>query len=284
MYLTRKQEIVEKIYPLKKPMIFLDIGSGIGLVPMQVALTTGCEARGIELMDTRHTSSLQVNEIVKELHERRTLHSHNHSTDGMQEERDVGEVKLELGRFEDPRFQHFLSEVDLSFCNNYNEVFSERHRIKGQELCLDDFLIGLLCLMKPGAAVVTLEKLKILDEKQARERRTNQGLTTGLGDLASFFDFESFHYEETSKNRRMFSFRKCMQEFYVYKYTRNQEKATFLCASPDCCNAKNNVPIQAWRELDDGKIVLNKCELCGSNVGERPRRDRRPAKRFEPSM
>lgn len=51
-------------------MIFADIGSGLGNICIQLAMTTSCEARGIELVDDRHFASLQVLDVMLGLNNR----------------------------------------------------------------------------------------------------------------------------------------------------------------------------------------------------------------------
>lgn len=261
-------------------MVFADVGSGDGIVCLQVALTTGCEARGVELMENRNHTAMQMHGIMDQLHRDITDRSHLHSSDGRPKEHQIGKVDLQLGRFEDRAFREFLSEVDLLFCNNYNEVFGERGRVVGSQYVLDDFLIGLLCLLKEGAGLVTLNKMKILSENSAKNRRLKAGFKMNANDKASFFDVETFYYDEKSEKDELLSFRSVLKEFTVYKYTRNKN-ATFLCATRSCPNAQGNVPIQAWRELDDGKVVLNKCELCDSCSIAKYERDRNKPDRLK---
>lgn len=99
-------------------MVFAVVGSGDGRHCILVALLTRNESRGVEIMKVGHATSIQLNTIIQDLHEGITDRSHLCSDDGMQEEHNIGEVKLECWRFEVPDHREFLSEVDLLFCNN----------------------------------------------------------------------------------------------------------------------------------------------------------------------
>ena len=47
-------KVILNLLELKADDVFLDIGHGIGNATLQAAFTSGCEARGIELVDGRY--------------------------------------------------------------------------------------------------------------------------------------------------------------------------------------------------------------------------------------
>lgn len=151
---------------------------------------------------------------------------------------------------------------------------------------LNDFLIGLLGLMKPGAVLLTLDKLKILDQAAANRLRQHRRLDAS--ETASFFDLQEYHFPDDDESRGMLTFRNCNKSFTVYKYTRNDNReATFLCNNRACENAKRNVPIPASRVLDkeedeEQKVVPNCCNLCGQKIDE-VWRDRKEPDFFSPT-
>jgi precorrin-6B methylase 2 len=46
---------------------FTDIGTGSGTIPCYVAMTTGCTARGIELVPERHALSLAIKDGLSKM-------------------------------------------------------------------------------------------------------------------------------------------------------------------------------------------------------------------------
>lgn len=268
---------------------------GLGTPCFQMAQTTGCTARGIEILGDRVASSLQVKEILDQQHQA-FIAKHNkvrivcacyrvaslcalsnpRAMHVVQQEHQVGDVTLLQGRFEDPEHRAFIVECDLLICNNYAGVFGERVRVgsrgRMKKYVLNDFLIGILCGMKPGAALITFDKLKVLDQEAADELRQRRRLDESK--TASFFKLKERHFKDDEESRGMLSFRNCNKSFTVYVYTRNNDKeATFLCNNQACENAKRSVPIRAWRVLDkeedeEGKVVLNRCNLCKQSIDD----------------
>lgn len=119
---------------------------------------------------------------------------------------------------------------------------------------------------------MTLDKLHVVGQEDANKRRIQRGLPPS--ETASFVETGEFFYDDKAENRDLLSWRNCNKSFTVYKYTRNQSKvATFLCDDAKCDYARNSTPIIAWRELENGKVVLNSCPGCdGKPSAERSRK------------
>lgn len=62
------QFLLGTIGKLEKGQVFCDIGHGIGNLPIQAALTRGCESRGIEMVGDRHAIALCLNEFYHDQH------------------------------------------------------------------------------------------------------------------------------------------------------------------------------------------------------------------------
>ena len=173
------------------------------------------------------------------------------------QEHAIGNVRLRHGKLEDPLHREFLTkEVDVAFCNNYNHVFGDKSQKAKPTypFTLDDYVAGLFCLMKPGAVLVTLERLQLgLSRKDANRARQKHGLHES--EQASFFEME----EIVLAGRDLLSWRGDV-EFSVFKYTRIGD-AKFFCCNPACKNSRTMVAIQAWRKEDE-HVIANCCRRC----------------------
>ena len=296
------QLILSEIVPIRQGMVVVDVGHGIGTLPLQAAHTTGCEARGIEVDSNRHLIADQLQKLMGEEHRHisalqdkvRTFGMYMYNNFAFQylisicvrrstQERTIGDVRLIRGRLQDPALRSFLTEgVDLMICNNYNGVFRERSQLKRKEfeLTLDDYTVGNFLWMKPHSVLLTLEKMPMgpgLEE--ANKRRTRQGLRPS--ETATFFTEKVIEFDDTDENRDMLTFRVCSKDFSIYLYTRTQSTVpTFLCNNAKCSHAINNVPIDARKELDTGRTVLNRCPICNTAITTQSARSRKAVKRF----
>jgi len=280
-------------------MIVADYGHGIGTFCFQAAFTKGCEARGIEVVANRQLVADQIQSTLMEEHKIITesgkvctIDTHMDTLNCLQaysicgwlvlQEHAIGPIRLVYGRLEDPNHRPFLThDVDFAFCNNYGDVFGARSMPAGQSVghTLNDYVAGHLTQMKPGAMLLTLAELPVGPGREAaNKRRLEKGMDSSP--IATFFDVKEFPFTDIPENRNLLSWRRCNKSFSLFLYTRNQSKdATFLCSNLNCENAKKNVPIPAWKRLEDDKIVSNStCPCC--DITARTSRLRSAPERF----
>lgn len=106
-------EIVQKT-GVRSNSLFLDLGSGVGNVVMQVALQTGCTAYGIEVQEV--AASIAV-EQLEQVRQRSRLWGLN-----------MGEVELENGDItRSPRLSQLMRQADVVLINNY--IFAEEREL-----------------------------------------------------------------------------------------------------------------------------------------------------------
>lgn len=169
---------------------------------------------------------------------------------------------------EDPNNLRFLTEgVHFGFCNNFNDVFGEKSRPRGQKngYLLNDYLVGLLTQMMPGAVLITLDKLPAGPSlNDVNGYRSRHGLDESPD--ASYFTLEEYPYANDPRNKNLFSWMTHKVDFTLYKYTRTESAdAMSLCGDPKCPYDNQTTPFQAWKKLEDGKVVLNSCP-CGYTI------------------
>lgn len=153
-------EIIEKT-DLTQDMIFIDLGSGIGNVVLQVAAQVGCESHGVEIVPITH-SLARLNR--QELHHRYGVYNS-----------DAPKCWLHQGDLSsDPSIKLKIAEADVVLANNY--LFDSR---------LDHKLSELLMNMKNGARVVSLKPLVPLDFKVNKRN---------LGELSAIMKCEKLSY------------------------------------------------------------------------------------------
>lgn len=252
---------------------FCDIGSGPGIIPLLAAYTKKCDARGIELIETRHNVAEEYNKHLKVQHE---------NNPSKQRYR-VGEVSLRHGRLEVQDNRDFLtvpgpgrSRMKLFF-NNYNGVFSnDSSKPAKSTYTLDHFVAALFAKTPPGSMLITLHELPmgdIVPYSEAEELLKKIGHPQN--DNASFYSKEniflgdydkcvSWSSSSTGGNR----------ELAAYKYTRLPQdsvggQAVFLCMNKLCEKARNQTPIIAAAEtevrtrrgrgLSEMRLVLTSC-------------------------
>jgi len=102
--------------------ILVDVGHGMGNIPIQAAYTGLVkEARGIELVSSRHLIAEQMLQCLEE--ERLQIFLKAWPNKAINS---VGDVRLRHGKLEDPAHRSFLVGVDLAIVNNAHGVFAER--------------------------------------------------------------------------------------------------------------------------------------------------------------
>ena len=63
------QFVLGTIGNLGKGHVFVDVGHGIGNLPIQAAFTRGCESRGIEMVGDRHDIAMCLDEFYQNQHQ-----------------------------------------------------------------------------------------------------------------------------------------------------------------------------------------------------------------------
>ena len=165
----------------------------------------------------------------------------------------------------------FLTEdVDLLFCNNFNEVFGFR---SSDQENFDSMIAGLLTQLKPGAKLITLSALPCIFPPidHANEELDRNGLPRH--ENASFYTFKTVQEEGMAEDRLNFTHKPF--EYFIYERVGS---ATFLCNNPHCDIAKDRDAIQAYEINNKGKenerlVPVNVCPLCMCR--QQPRRSTR---------
>jgi len=125
---------------------FLDIGSGIGQVCLQVAATVGCPAVGVELLEIRHRMGL----VLQKTHE-----DHNHLLL-------CGPVKLIHGDFTDPKFKNIVVAATVLFINNACGTFAERC-VDAGKTTLNSHVALLVRQVEKKTRIICFEKITELE-------------------------------------------------------------------------------------------------------------------------
>ena len=173
--------------------VFVDVGSGCGQVVLQVAATIGCESHGIEVMEGRHYSALQIRElfcstmldrIPSDVEVEASISSSSSSTgeaskspkskcptyvrsdvlrqiNGNETNSEGGGCGcfFHIGSFESPEHAARILRADVVFVNNAEGIFSTR---RGGGRDLNASLARLMCRMKIGSRVLTLDPIESL--------------------------------------------------------------------------------------------------------------------------
>ncbi len=232
--------------------VFLDIGHGIGNTCLQAAFTTGCEARGIEVVFSR-------NSIAEVFRDNMYIQHRKTSASRM-----VGEVKLRHGRLEDDIHREFLTKgITRAYVNNFNGVFAERSVKNNGVWFLDDYCAALFALMTPGAIMVTLHPLNLgPTQEEANCIRRKHDLNESSN--ASFFEVEKVVLGKACDAVKWNQHSGNSRDIYVYKYTRLAQEAgpdsVFMCCNPCCELAKKDLPISATTNNEEGRCVINQCD------------------------
>jgi hypothetical protein len=285
---------------LTRGEIFCDIGSGIGNLVHQAAYTTGCaESRGIELIDGRFrigeafdrfymgqhkkvsdkagTVCIIIMKVSKAELSILVTRSTSDRIACFRQKRFVGGIKIRQGGLAEKAHREFLTaDVDLLYCNNYNDVFGVRANNTGEvSYCPDDYIAGLLTQLAPGAKLVTLSEIRRLPPPltEANEIRKSNGLPEH--EQASFYELKTVE-DEGGEDKLTFT----EMPYTIYIYTRTGD-ATFLCDVARCAYAKNATPILAYTTIEEGNhderlVTVAECPCCAT-----PRRARRKRKEVE---
>ncbi|KAJ3158884.1 Nucleosomal histone H3-Lys79 methylase [Geranomyces michiganensis] len=132
--------------------IFLDMGSGIANVVLQVAAQCLCYSYGIEVMDIPAKLAVQQR---KEFISRMRYYA-----------KPCGRIKLKHADFlEDPSFPEVIKSADVIFVNNY--AFSAE---------LNQRILGLFLDLKEGATVISLRSFLPVDRPTSRSTRRNNAI------------------------------------------------------------------------------------------------------------
>lgn len=211
---------------MDKTDVLLDIGSGAATLLQHAAMTRGSSCRGIEMIgDRKKYGDLLTDTLLKR-------------------GRANGDIMVRHGLLQDPIHQEFLTESPgRVFINNFSRVFKERANIN-TDFTLDMCVGGLFCSMLPFAELVTLCALEELPPSidEVNAARKKRGLSES--DSASFYKMEEFKVEA---GHDYLSF--TQNGFSLYKYTKLDSHATFLCSNPSCPAAQRGELIDAKRTV-----------------------------------
>ena len=158
------------------------------------------------------------------------------------QEHSVGTIDFRRGRLEDPKNLQFLTkDVDFAFCNNFCGVFGEKSRQKGQRdgFLLNDYLVGLLTQMKPGAVLITLDILPAGPDRKAVNKHRRRHRMTEKAE-ASYFELDEFSYANDPRNKHLFSWMTQKVDFTLYRYS-GFFVVTLLATSPHICLFCNQI-------------------------------------------
>ena len=255
--------------------VFVDVGHGIGNAVFQAAYVNKCEARGIEVVESRNVIAVAFADSLAGLRKR---HLAEKDIDYQ-----IGSVKLVRGGMETRAHRDFLTAAPpgkaiKAFCNNYNAVFSDRSAKVRTTIHLDDILAGLFAQMPVGSVLATFHQLNMMPDRQTTEssRRVHQLPQDTSGD-DSFYNREEL---SLGKERDCVSWSSNDKELIVYKYTRLAQASddpVFLCSNPDCDRARRGEAIPATKivEADYTKEEVHVMNSCGCNaIGAMSRRRR----------
>ena len=161
------RDIIREL-PILQHHTFLDLGSGIGNVVLQVAAQTNCNAYGAELMERpAHFAKLQ----LKEYKARMRMYG-----------REPGVVQLRRCNFlDDAKIHAILERVDVIFVNNY-----------AFDAALNRGIMHLFLSMKEGAKIISFVAFRPLDYTITDHN---------MNDIASILTVrkQAYHLETTLK-------------------------------------------------------------------------------------
>lgn len=153
-------ELFVNLAQLDSEKLFMDLGSGVGNVVLQVALRSGCTSFGIEKEEVRALVAEEALSVATKM-----AKDYGYST---------GEVELIHGDIiEEPRVKDLIRKADLVFVNNVRfpptcksiplwERYPKSFLRLANKIVLVNNQIGLLLrYLKAGARVITLEPLGV---------------------------------------------------------------------------------------------------------------------------
>jgi hypothetical protein len=265
---------------------FVDVGHGLGLVPIQASYMFGCNSCGIELLPQRYSVSLQVlSSMVRALQGQHTS---------------VGEVTLFHGSFVSSHdFRRHLLGKDTAipppnhpkhslpvppvkmFCNNFNAAFAERSQLSPHELTLDYHLGVLFALTPPGSKLVTLHPLSQLPPSvdECRDLRKKAGLNPPPPNC-SFYKYESMSLGPACDCVSWSHGGSCTEPVILHVYERVGEvHPTFMCCERDCLVSRDGMVLNALKHVDS----LTHFETCCRTFPRRLR-TRHPVDHMIPNL
>ncbi|GMI48494.1 hypothetical protein TrCOL_g5893 [Triparma columacea] len=196
------QAIAERV-DLHKDDLFIDLGHGIGNAPLQMALTVGCESRGLEFDEGRASlATVLASEVKNQTDKYNNL--------------EIGKVDLRMGSLQEERLGkeglnddeetvlQFVTEGPkgaglgesklVLFANNYNDVFKKvRTQDTKYKHHADQYIASFFAFSRPGSILITLSKMTAElgpSRRYLNKKRHEAGLNESAG--ASYFDVEEF--------------------------------------------------------------------------------------------
>jgi hypothetical protein len=132
--------------------VFLDIGSGIGQVLVQVSALVGCIAIGIELLEARHGAAMKLVQSFAAFAQHTGVK--------------WGQINIEYGNFTHEVFREMITGCDVIYCNNAHDTFGVRADTHGGGgmLTLNASLAALFASTANGTQMVTLDAVPDLDK------------------------------------------------------------------------------------------------------------------------
>jgi hypothetical protein len=265
---------VEKVFDLLNLSgndVFLDIGSGIGTIPLQALCTRGCESRGVEILVERHNHAVS---LAKSL------------SDIVPEGLEVDRLDFRCNDIKSTKSAKAFSVPDGSsikaFMNNFEGLLGTRSDDASKGKSVEDYVAGRFASWPEGSMLVTVSELFCLGASQ-------EVATTALqkhrlaqkGDLshASFFEVKKIKLGPQNELVSWSEGSGATQPLFAFKYTRvgqnGAKKSVFRCTNRDCESAKAGKAIQAFK-LVGGVPFLRKCS-CGIEPRGRRLRQSVPA-------
>jgi hypothetical protein len=265
---------VEKVFDLLNLSgkdVFLDIGSGIGTIPLQALCTRGCESRGVEILVERHNHAVS---LAKSL------------SDIVPEGLEVEKLDFRCNDIKSTKCAEVFTVPDgcsiKAFMNNFEGLLGTRSDDASKGRSVEDYVAGRFASWPEGSMLVTVSELFCLGASQEVATTTLQRHRLAQnGDLshASFFEVKKIELGPQNKLVSWSEDSGATQPMFAYKYTRvgqtRAEQSVFRCTNKDCESAQAGKPIQAFK-LVDGVPFLHKCS-CGVEPRGRRLRQSVPA-------
>ena len=241
-----------KFLDIRSTDVFLDIGHGIGNTCIQAAFTTGCDSKGIEVVQSRHDVAIAYRSKMLSIATRK-----------------VGNIDLRKGRLEEKsNFEFLTKNVSKTFANNFGYIFHAKAGKANQRFFLDDFVAAIFAHMKPGCKMATMQPLTFvtLPREAENRKRRQQGLMESK--QASFYDLEVKNLGKHGENVKWSQFSGSTRDIPLYIYTRLEQgvkssEPVILCSNPACDFARRMEPIPATTKIfQDGEEhhVVHGCE------------------------
>ena len=226
--------------------VFVDAGSGIGELDIRIGVATGVETHGIEVIEGRHQTALQLVENAKAEHPGLAVSLHYGS---LQSEKVVNEVVRLIG-----------TRQAMIFFNNFGET-SDRMNDKGDRPSVDDSAAAFLGKCQNGSRLLSLSPILALDKiEKKRAFATRRDIPAG-GPTMTFQGSDAVSAE-------------------VYLYTKNRDpgwKVSCETKNSDCRDYDLVRTVQVKKQGKQGKqedlltllTVEDACPKCKSRGGKR---------------